>query len=465
MASRRTITSDDFKVILETGRLANPERQYLNPEGNEIVIENIVVEGEVILDDLRLGASSIIVREVNFSLLRFAHSQIKQIRFDQCTIKVLTVVGDSLPKKLNDTQLGILRLEEYRGPTAVLRKWIADGIIVANTNISNELADDLRPRHTLKFNACTLSGVTLQRNPEYSDFVLDKLEFSGGNVAQGLIISGWKVEWIRFWDVPLDHTFVRLEFCQVSHLHLNGLHAEQAYVSFKNVTFVEANTRAANEDSVTSSRPSVLILESKIQELKWSFCDWSKVRMKIGDIVIGKVKLQGSTTPRNIVPTNDQWKEVSDLFGLFESYARSQGHTADAITNKAKALRAYRFYLDKQGRDWVDRITLRLSECISDYGSNWLRALGVLLGTGLFLFVFVLWVSDNRISLGHIDFSTPSLALKYTSYFLEFLSPFHKSTFLDIELNPVSKLVDAVSRIWMGFVIYHLVRSTRKFVS
>jgi hypothetical protein len=273
------------------------------------------------------------------------------------------------------------------------------------------------------------------------------------------------VEWIRFWDVPLDHTFVRLEFCQVSHLHLNGLHAEQAYVSFKNVTFVEANTRAANEDSVTSSRPSVLILESKIQELKWSFCDWSKVRMKIGDIVIGKVKLQGSTTPRNIVPTNDQWKEVSDLFGLFESYARSQGHTADAITNKAKALRAYRFYLDKQGRDWVDRITLRLSECISDYGSNWLRALGVLLGTGLFLFVFVLWVSDNRISLGHIDFSTPSLALKYTSYFLEFLSPFHKSTFLDIELNPVSKLVDAVSRIWMGFVIYHLVRSTRKFVS
>ena len=142
---------------------------------------------------------------------------------------------------------------------------------------------------------------------------------------------------------------------------------------------IKAHSNAANENSVIRGKTSVRLEESHVRELTWSFCDWSKTRMFIGSIVVSKVWLQGSSTPRRIVPIGNQWKEVVDLFGLLEANARAQGHTADAITNKANALRAYRTYLSRQRRDRMDRITLWLSEVISDYGANWVQALCILL--------------------------------------------------------------------------------------
>lgn len=335
---------------------------------------------------------------------------------------------------------------------------------MVNTNITNDIAGVLKPQHTLEIRECSLEASTFYRVDEPGEVELAKLLISKCTAIRDIRFVGWNVEWIEISELDIERN-LSFEFCNVSHLRLNSITLRGTILEFKRVAFVESKSKAANFNSVIQTSKSFVIMESRLADVRWSFCDWSLIPMCIDDIVIDKVRLQGSSTPTRINPVNGHWKEVSDLFGLLEAYARSHGHTADAITNKANSLRAYRTYLGKQGRDRLDRITLWLSERISDYGSNWLKALGVLLSTGLILFVVVLLGSDNRISLGHIDFSTPSLALQYASYFLEFLSPFHKSTFLDIELNPISKLVDALSRIWMGFVIYHVVRSTRKFVS
>jgi hypothetical protein len=230
------------------------------------------------------------------------------------------------------------------------------------------------------------------------------------------------------------------------------------------VNFIPSLGHDANQNSVIQSKVSFLIQESRIPEIRWAFCDWSIVPMYIDDIEIKRVWLQGSSTPRKVIPVNGHWKEVVDFFGLLEANARLQGHMADAISNKSLALRSYRVYISNQRRDWSDRLNLWLSETISNYGSNLVRATAILIALSALLFNVIPVTSDDRIIYFCINQSSGQVLTKYIGYYLEFLSPVNASDFLDIRLSDLGIIIDNISRIIIGFIIYQVIRSTRKFV-
>lgn len=467
--NRERISADGFKHILRTGASPSTGKLYFGLGGSQLVINGVDVTGEVVLDGWDLATNYIKLDGVRFQHVRLEHEQVKNMHFYQCEFRALVIEDAYVPGSIDESQIEILRLENYSGPGSLLLKWPAAQIIVSHTTVSETLAEALRPSSSLHFvEGCSFQKLTLHQPDFDRTMPFTKFVISQCSISQQLQLSNWWIEEVTISELRFEsaeNSSLSFEFCRFSHLRMDNIEAYQSVVSFRNVSFEKKSTALADANAFINTRMSLLILDSQFEEMRWAFCDWSRVPMVIENISVDKVRLQGSTTPRSILSTSKQWKEVADLYGQFESHARSQGHTADAITNRASALRAYRIYLSKQGRDYLDRITLWLSERISDYGSNWLRALTVLLGSSLILFVLLLLTTDSRIVFGRIDSSTSTLTLKYAGYFLEFLSPFHSSNFLELSFNPLGKIVDLISRIWIGFVIYQLVRSTRKFIS
>lgn len=461
----RVITAEQFIQIVKKGYPVEDRGEYPWEVPESLTIENYRVSGEVLLDAQERICNNIRVSNVVFEhVVRLRSRHVQWFGFLSCQFQALVIEQDFLPRSVGNNQIGLLRLEKYKGDGHTLVGYPAERIILVGTTVTSDIASGLRPKNVLEFEDCDLQNLTIRRGSEEENGLFEKLGISNCRVPDRLTISGWHLDWMQLSEVEVGGS-IRIEFCDVAHLHLDNLQGIDATVDFAHVSFITAQSKAANENSAIKSSSSLLLLESRLGELRWSFCDWSSVQMFIDDIVIRKVWLQGSSTPRRISPVNNQWKEVVDLFGLFEANARVQGHTADAISNKANALRAYRTYLSKQGRDPMDRVTLWLSEVVSDYGANWVKALSVLFSTGLALFLLLLAVADERVAFFCVDTSTPRFVLNYTVHFLEFLSPLHAANFLDLELNGWSRIIDIVARVWLGFVIYQLVRSTRKFVS
>lgn len=166
-------------------------------------------------------------------------------------------------------------------------------------------------------------------------------------IAQSLAISSYStsrsIGYIR--DMFFNQSFLFLEHCTISHLHIEDLDVREAEVTFKSVAIAPSKDGALTDDSRVDKSASIKFAGLRTQELVWSLCDWSRTKMYVADNFIQKVATKGSTTPRHILPLHGNWKEVVDLYGLLEAQARSQGHTADAITNRSGGLKAYRTYL------------------------------------------------------------------------------------------------------------------------
>lgn len=462
--TQKSITAAEFIHLLERGSSSDGS-SYMSDDGNSVIVEDHVVEGEVVLKGFGLASNNIPINKVTFEhAVRFEAQVVQWFAFLNCRFEALVIENSYLPRSIGNNEICLLRLEDYSGSPETLIGYPASRIIVSHTKVSHDLASCLRPSHELVFENCELQNATIRGSSSFEGKVLGKLQVSKCSTVGHLSISTCNIEWIQISELDLQET-MRFEFCAVSHLHLDNVQANGGAVDFGRVNFVKARTTTANENSYIKSRVSFQLMESRFAEIGWSFCDWTNVPMYIDDIVVRKVRLQGSSTPRQIKPVNGQWKEVVDLLGLFEANSKGQGHIADAITNKANALQAYRVYLSKQRRDSLDRITLWFSEVISNYGANWLQAILIFILSGLLLFILLLGIADDRISLFHIDSSTPKLMLDYTVWFLEFLSPFHSKSFLGFELRGWGAIIDTIARVWLGFVIYQLIRSTRKFVS
>ncbi|QQR84902.1 MAG: hypothetical protein IPJ76_09730 [Flavobacteriales bacterium] len=461
---RQTITSAEFKerLLLTDEMVRSKKVRY---ENSAILIEHLTVEGEVKIDALKLAGRSVIITDVHFSgSCRCNHAEMERVHFIACQFKLLGFIGSHAPATVQDCTIETLVLESSRAKTELLVQCKANHIKVYNTNLNAEMSTALRPLTSLSLKECDLHGVTLRSHGEDRSHTLRELDINDCSISGDLKLFDLKVDWLRIRDMFFNQSFLFLEHCTISHLHIEDLDVREAEVTFKSVAIAPSKDGALTDDSRVDKSASIKFAGLRTQELVWSLCDWSRTKMYVADNFIQKVATKGSTTPRHILPLHGNWKEVVDLYGLLEAQARSQGHTADAITNRSGGLKAYRTYLQKPKRDRMDRFTLWLSEQISDYGSNWFRALAVLTLSGLTIFLSIVLPFDDRVVLG-VDSTTGEVLLQYAGYFFDFLSPIHAQNFMDMDLSGWPKVIDALSRVWLGFVIYHVIRSTRKFVN
>ncbi len=113
---------------------------------------------------------------------------------------------------------------------------------------------------------------------------------------------------------------------------------------------------------------------------------------------------------------------------------------------------------------WVDSLMLRINQLFTDYGESLIRPVATLLITGFAFFLY--WKNDLGLQFefdpSRIEYNA---TLKAFGYYLNFLNPVHSSDIknlngCDISLYGIS---DFLMRLISGFLIYHIVRATRKF--
>ncbi|MBA7548394.1 hypothetical protein ES705_40851 [subsurface metagenome] len=113
-------------------------------------------------------------------------------------------------------------------------------------------------------------------------------------------------------------------------------------------------------------------------------------------------------------------------------------------------------------QDWHTPVSLWLHKQTSSYGTNWIRPFLLILFFG-FIFYFGYVLTLPEIKWGFHYFNIENFSFHFR-YYIEFLLPTHKFELIS-GTHPVglSALLDIISRISIGFLIYQTIVAFRRF--
>lgn len=221
-----------------------------------------------------------------------------------------------------------------------------------------------------------------------------------------------------------------------------------------------------DEDSIVST---LFIKKSKLHNMEMKSVDFSDLEeVKIISTDISEMKLFDTLFPtENIKGTH---KANYETFNNLFSIAKRKNNKRDQIEYykaSKEALRKYnyeRFKNEKKVKYLP--ISLTLSKLYSNHGVNWGRAVLFTILFGLVFFILMMLSTKY-----YFDFKFRKESLdnfvNLIKYFIQFLNPVHKLTFMD-KLYPFSDynwfvVLDFLGRIFVGMGIYEVVNSFRKF--
>lgn len=166
-------------------------------------------------------------------------------------------------------------------------------------------------------------------------------------------------------------------------------------------------------------------------------------------------------------------KILGDPNTLYENFNRLSIVVKDSLNRRDeieyyKASRnALRKYLKEEKKHKrSSRFSLWISRQFSDYGTNWWRATWVTFSISFILFCMMLVFTNYHFDCsyeGFIGFG------EVASNFFQFLNPTHSFDFMDIEggaysKNPFFVTINFIARIIIGFGIFEIIQSFRKYV-
>ena len=224
--------------------------------------------------------------------------------------------------------------------------------------------------------------------------------------------------------------------------------------------------------TVVEDRPPVMVLESSdlgnatffdtdfktFKKISISSCRFTDIKTIGGHFPLASGKKQ--------VVTDDN--DNQDPVTLEETYnqlclaMKNSGNRTWEMRYYAEYMEWHRKRLKKEGKERFTRFTLWLNKYTNSYNRNWFKAalLTMLLTfIGYMGYYLSIWGWDFRLSY----LSWPSFFYHCGNY-MQFMLPTHKFSFIEnIELGSASVFIDAVSRIFIGYMIYQTISAFRRF--
>ena len=196
--NHKVITAERFVDIIESGYSVEEGGAEPWDTTQSLTIENLRVQGEVVLDTSKRVCNDIQIRNVVFEhVVRLQNGSVQWFSFLSCQFKALVIEKNFLPRSVGNNQIGLLRLEHYSGSGETMVGFPAERIIVANTTVNDALANGLRPGQILEFEDCELLNVTLRRGISNGNRLFEKIRVSRCRASTHFTISGWRVDWIH----------------------------------------------------------------------------------------------------------------------------------------------------------------------------------------------------------------------------------------------------------------------------
>ncbi|MEO1049939.1 MAG: hypothetical protein AAFX87_04920 [Bacteroidota bacterium] len=154
---------------------------------------------------------------------------------------------------------------------------------------------------------------------------------------------------------------------------------------------------------------------------------------------------------------NLDYSKLAGLYNQLSLAMQKQGNQRMSNEYHASFLECKRLYFKQRKVKWVVRSVLWLNKQTNDYGRNWLQSSALTMAVALVL--FVLYVISLKQHLPVFD--TDQIPFFLGKYF-EFTLPIHKTDFMIAKPNGYAILIDSISRIFIGILIYQTITAFRK---
>lgn len=355
----------------------------------------------------------------------------------------------------------------------------------------------------IEFNQCTLGDINLFGGVftkiEIKWCEIKQIWINGVNFKEfyigGSSGSGWPIESITINydpDTTGDITIIDQEFEEI---HVSGINNKRK-ISFKNVksdsiTFsnftnngelrfydvgpkdpkcdkkyfkiIQSNLGFAQFYRVLfASYKYLIIKDSLILKGTYINCEWSN---NIRAFSIPEKDTDEDSTPKMKEADHDEINAIKEAYRQLKIAVANQDDKilekkfyAKEMTFYNKSLKCKRFWRN----EFWDKMILCMSKCFSDYGQSFIKPLVWLLGVHFILFLLAL-VLHGFDSL-HISFLNPKLdgfEKAFVKYFI-YINPFRS---LETTLPGYLIIIDLAMRMWSSYMIYNLVRASRRFIS
>lgn len=168
----------------------------------------------------------------------------------------------------------------------------------------------------------------------------------------------------------------------------------------------------------------------------------------------------------------EEFKSKREIYRQIKQALKSNGNQIDSLIFQSKELAAFRGELKNSKKyNWTDRIVMSVSQS-NDYGLNWGKPVLIVLGITLLLYLILLPYLSDKIAYS-ISFKIEDCENTWNAFssnlnvFWQLFNPIRqiKVTYGKNVTSGWIYFIDLFHRIFLGIMIFQIVKAFRKFVS
>lgn len=322
-------------------------------------------------------------------------------------------------------------------------------------------------------------------NAYIKEIYLSETNFSEGFVFMGL---GEELDNLEIMTSPELKGVLKFEGWTVNKLYITGVN-QNLKLLFKSMTFkffvindftnysdISFDKCKALDKNCTFNLSDCDLGSTKFNE--FAFDSFGAIR--IDNATLDKIKLTTNTWFQDNVlqvgngtqTKQEEFKSKREIYRQIKQALKNNGNQIDSLIFQAKELSAFRDEQKNSGNyDWADRVIMSVSQA-NDYGLNWKKPAKIVFGVTLLLYIgLVPYLSDKisyEIALCPEDFKRAWQAfLSESGVFWQLFNPVRqmKATYGDDVNSGWICFFDLIHRIFLGIMIFQIVKAFRKFVS
>lgn len=441
--------------------LRNPPQEFIKESYGEssIVIDGYTFEDEhLILDDSITVNLPLTFQDCTFKSdnLFFIDGLIcnESLSFDGCTISDAIYFSSGTFKK--EVLLKYVHVKKIH-----LSQCTFDKISISGYNI-NEVWTSRTKFESLHIgeylNGDNISQLTIfAKEDETGDIFVreqsfDKIYLSGTNKGKTFNFAKIKCNTISITD-----------FKNEGALNFYGIEPKDLINDKRYFQIINSNLdKAQFYGAFFSQYKELVIIDSFITDCLFIGCKWSNNVRALYGLGYGtfedSLKAGRKTTPEEIVAIKEAYRQLKISMSKHSDKIQEHKFYSEELNFHNKTL--------TWGKPWKnqfwDKVILLLSRTFSDYGQSFIKPLFWLLAGHLIFFVIALLL--NAFSPLHISFANPTesgFQIAFQKYFF-YMNPLRR---VETSLTGYFILLDFVMRIWSSYMLYNIIRASRRFIS
>lgn len=459
--------SDNYNVnkILSTKQLnqliENPPKEYIQDNGILIlegftVIDNHINFNEVINWKYRIYFRKCIFESPNFMSISYVKSK-GSINFHDCKFPSFVLINDGgfedgiVIDQMETESLFLTRLNFNKAviSNSTIGYVYIQGCKFENLNLGAPSdSKDLKENKVKKLDIYSKEGET--GNISISGQEFEKILLKGSNRDKEITFQNIKSNSITIKNFTNNGS---LKFYEVTpKINENG------YFQIINSNLGQAQFFKA----LFSNFQELIIIDSFITDCLFISCSWSNnIRALIGPRNIenqNSLKIERKITPKEIVGIKEAYRQLKISMSKHSDKIEELKFYSQELTFHNKTLS----WVKPWKNQFWDKAILFFSRTFSDYGQSFVKPLFWLIFGHYILFSIAFF--NNGFYPLQISFSEPTnIGFKNAfEYFFIYINPLRS---MEISFSGYLIVIDFLMRIWSSYMIYSLIRASRRFIS